>query len=125
MPMRGGCSSLPLDDIHPPPAEDMIDNIWEESDDDGETGHPNPRSFPTRKTGFQKSQWKLQKRIFQQQRYLEVIGNGDLGLFTKYEQCVVADEDVAWLREHDHIVNPHGAGSLANRKRTSSRLAAN
>jgi hypothetical protein len=32
---------------------------------------------------------------------------------------------VAWLREHDHIVNPPAAGSLANRKRTSSRPAAN
>jgi hypothetical protein len=124
-PMRGGRSYLPLDDILPPPAEDMIDDIGEESDDDGETRRPNPRSFPTTKTGFQKFERKLQKRIIRQQRYLEVIRNRALGLFADYEQSVVADEDVAWLREHDHIVNPPAAGSLANRKRTSSRPAAN
>jgi hypothetical protein len=39
--MCGGPSYLPLDDILPPPAEDMIDDIWEESDDDGETRRPN------------------------------------------------------------------------------------
>jgi hypothetical protein len=124
-PMRGGRSYLPLDDILPPPAEDMIDDIGEESVDDGETRRPNPRSFPTTKTGFQKFERKLQKRIIRQQRYLEVIRNRALGLFADYEQSVVADEDVAWLREHDHIVNPPAAGSLANRKRTSSRPAAN
>jgi hypothetical protein len=32
---------------------------------------------------------------------------------------------VAWLREHEHIVNPPAAGSLANRKRTGSCPAAN
>jgi hypothetical protein len=53
MPMGGGCSHLPLDDILPLPAEDMIDNIGEESDDDSETRCPNSRSFPTTKTGFQ------------------------------------------------------------------------
>jgi len=66
-PMRGGRSYLPLDDILPPPAEDMIDNIGEESDDDGEMRRPNPRSFPTTKTGFQKFERKLQKRIIRQQ----------------------------------------------------------
>ena len=54
MPMRGGRSYLPLDDFLPAPAEDMLDNIGEESDDDGETRRPNPRSFRTTKTGFQK-----------------------------------------------------------------------
>jgi len=124
-PMRGGRSYLPLDDILPPPADDMINDIGEESDDDGEMRRPNPRSFPTMKTGFQKFELKLQKRIIRQQRYLEVIRNCALGLFADYEQSVVDDEDVAWLREHDHIVNPPAAGSLANRKRTSSRPAAN
>jgi len=124
-PLNGGCSYLPLDDILPPPAEDMIDNIGEESDDDGEMRRPNPRSFPTTKTGFQKLQWKLQKRILRQQRYLGAIQNYALGLFADYEQSVVADEDVAWLREHDYIVNPPAAGSLANRKRTCSSPAAN
>jgi len=125
MPMRGGRSYLPLNDILPPPAEDMIDDIGEESDDDGETRCPNPRSFLTTKTGFQKFEWKLQKRIIRQQRYLEVIRKHALGLFADYEQSVDADEDVAWLHEHDHIVNPPAAGSLAYRKRTSSRPAAN
>jgi len=123
-PMRGGRSYLPLNNILPPPAEDMIDDIEEESDDDGETWCPNPRSSPTTKTGFQKFEWKFQKRIIRQQQYLEVIRNRAVGLFADYEQSVVADEDVAWLREHDHILNPPAAGSLANRKRTSSRPAA-
>jgi len=123
-PMHGGRSYLPLDDILPPPAEDMIDDIGEESDDDGETWRPNPRSFPTTKTGFQKFERKMHKRIIRQQRYLEVIRNHALGLFTDYEQSVVADEVVAWLREHNHIVNPPAAGSLANRKCTSSCPAA-
>ena len=63
MPMRGGHSYLPLDDIIPPPAYDMIDVIGEESDDDGETRRPNPRSLPTTKTGFEKFERKVQKRI--------------------------------------------------------------
>ena len=59
-PMRGGRTYLPLDDILPAPAEDMVDDIGEESDDDCETRRPNPRSFPTTKTGFQKFERKLQ-----------------------------------------------------------------
>jgi hypothetical protein len=77
------------------------------------------------KTGFQKFEQKIHRRIIRQQRYLEVIRNHALGLFADYKQSVVADEDVAWLPEHDHIVNPPAAGSLANRMRTSSRPAAN
>jgi hypothetical protein len=53
-PMRGGRSYLALDDTLPPPAEDMIDDIREELDVDGEMWRPDPRSFPTTKTGFQK-----------------------------------------------------------------------
>jgi len=67
MPMGGCHSYLPLDDILPPPAEDMIDNIGEESDDGGETRCPNPTNFPTMKTGFQKFERNLQKRIMRQQ----------------------------------------------------------
>jgi hypothetical protein len=73
MPMRGGLSYLPLDNIHPPPAEDMMDYIREESDDDGEMRRPNPRSFLTTKSGFHKFERNLQERIIRQQRYLEVI----------------------------------------------------
>jgi len=124
-PILGGRSYLSLDDILPPPAKNMIDDIREESDDDGERQRPNPRSFPTTKTGFQKFEKKLPKRIIRQQRYLEVIQNGALGLFADYEQSVVAHEDVAWVREHNHIVNPPAAGSLANRKHTSNCPAAN
>jgi len=72
-PMRGGRSYLPPDDILPPPAEDMIVDIREESDDDGETRRPNPRSFPMTKTGFENFERKLQTRIIRQQQYLEVI----------------------------------------------------
>ena len=124
-PMRGGHSYLPLDDILPPPAEDMIDDIGEESDDDGETCYQNPRSFPTTKTGFQMFEWKHQKVIIRQQQFLKAIRNCALGLFADYEQSVIAGDNMAWLHEHNHIVNPPAAGSLANRKRKSSRLAAN
>ena len=125
IPMRGGRSSHPLDDILPPPAEDMIHDIGEESDDHGKTGRPNPTSFPMTKTGFQKFQQQLQKRIIRQQRYLEVMRNRALGLLADYKQSIVPNEDVAWLPEHDHIVSPLTAGSLANRKHTSSCAAAN
>jgi len=124
-PMRGCRSNHPLDDILPAPAEDMINDIGEESDYDGETCHPDPRSFLMTKTCFPKFEWKLQKWIIRQQRYLEVIRNRALGLFADHEQRVVVDEDMAWLREHYHIVNPPAAGSLANRNGTTSRPAAN
>ena len=114
-PMCGGCSYHPLNDILPPPAENMIDDIGAESDDDGGTCRPNPKSFLMVKTGFQKFEGKLQTRTIRQQQYLEVIRNRALGLCADYEQRLVADEDVAWLREHDYIVNPPTAGSLANR----------
>jgi hypothetical protein len=103
----------------------MIDDIGEELHDDGSMWHPNPRSFPTTKTGFQQFEQKLQKSIIRQQRYLEVIRNSSHGLFPDCEQSIVSDEDVAWLREHDHIVNSPAAGSFTNRKPTSSRPAAN
>jgi hypothetical protein len=73
-PFPSGRSYLVLDDILPPSAEDVINNIREQSDDDDDDArHPNPRSFPTMKTGFRKSEWKLPKRIIRQQPYLEVI----------------------------------------------------
>jgi hypothetical protein len=37
----GGLIYLPLDDILPPPAEDMIDDIGDELDEDGEMPLPN------------------------------------------------------------------------------------
>jgi len=46
----------------------MIDNIWEESDHDAETGHLDPKSFPTTITGFQGMESKLQRGIIPQQR---------------------------------------------------------
>ena len=36
MPMYSGCSYVPVDDILPPVAENMINDIREESDDDAE-----------------------------------------------------------------------------------------
>ena len=62
-PMHVGRSYLPLDAIITSPAEDMINDIWEESDDDCETQCPNPGSFPRTKTGFQTFERKLEKRI--------------------------------------------------------------
>jgi hypothetical protein len=63
--------------------------------------------------------------INRQQRYLEVIRNRALGLLANFEQSVVAEENVAWLWEHDPIVNPAAAGCLAIGKRISGRPAAN
>jgi len=50
--MCGGHSYVLLDDIVPPPAEDMTDNIEEELNDDAEMWRPNPTSFPTMKLDF-------------------------------------------------------------------------
>ena len=61
--MRGGRSYHPQDDIFPPPAEDMINDIGEELEDDGEMRRPNPSSSLMTKTGLQKFELKLQKRI--------------------------------------------------------------
>jgi hypothetical protein len=57
--MHGGRSYLPVDDIFPPPAKNMIDDIGEESDDDGETRLTNQRSLLTAKTTFQKFESKI------------------------------------------------------------------
>jgi len=103
----------------------MIDDIGEKSDHDGKMQRPHPRSFPTRKTGFQQLEGKLQKRIIRQQRSLEVIRNHALGLFPNFEQSLVADVVVAWLHQYDHIVNPSTTASLADRKCTSSCANAN
>jgi len=67
-PMRGGRSYVPLDEILPPPAGDMVDDTGEESDD-AVTRSPNPKSFQMRTAWFQKFEWKLQKRTIRQQRY--------------------------------------------------------
>jgi len=66
-PMHRGRSYLPRDDILPPPAEDTMNDIGVESDDDGETHHPNPSSFPTTKTGFQTFEQNVQKMIIRWQ----------------------------------------------------------
>jgi len=55
-PLNGCRMYFPLDDIIPPPAEDIIDYISEESDDDGETRRQNRRSFPTSQQGLPKSE---------------------------------------------------------------------
>jgi hypothetical protein len=43
MPLGGGSSYDHSDDIFPPPAEDIIDYIGANSDDDGVTSLPHPR----------------------------------------------------------------------------------
>ena len=58
-PTRGGENNVPLESIPPPAAENMIDNIREESDNDSETRHPNPSTVQLTKTGFQKFEMKL------------------------------------------------------------------
>jgi hypothetical protein len=62
-PMRGCHSSCYLDDILPRPVKDMMDDLVEQSNDDGETWHPHSRSSPTTKTDFQKFELKFHKRI--------------------------------------------------------------
>jgi hypothetical protein len=52
-PLSGGRSNLPLIDIIPPPAVDIINSTENESDD-GETQSLNARSFPMTTTVFQK-----------------------------------------------------------------------
>jgi len=69
--------------------------------------------------------YMTQWRISSQQQSLEVILNCALGHFADYEQCIVAAEDMPWLSEHDHIINPSTAGAFANWKCNSSCLAAN
>jgi len=123
-PIRAGHHYHPLDDMLPPPAEDIMDNGTEVSDVDGEMWRTNPRSFPTMKTGFQTFQWKLQKRIIREQRYLEVIRNHALSLFADYEQSVVSDENVALLYVYDDIVISSTAGCLMNRNHQCSCPAA-
>jgi len=93
-PMHGGRCNLPLDDIHQPPAEDMIDHITVELDDYAEMQCPNPRISLTKITGFQQFDRKVERRNSWQHRYLEVIWNWAIGLFADYQQIVVADEDV-------------------------------
>jgi len=61
--MSGGHSYFPLDDLLPPPAEDMINDIREKSDVDAEMPCSNPRGFPTTKTGFQKFKRNLSWRM--------------------------------------------------------------
>ena len=125
MPMNGGRSYVPLNDILPPPDEDMMYDIGEELVDEGGTQHPNPRIFPTMEGGFQKFGWIGQKRMIRHQRSHEVVRKCALGLLAADEECLVADEDVAWLHRHDHIVNSPTAGSLANGNCTCSNPAAN
>ena len=50
--MRGGGSYLPLDNILPFPAGDMIDDILEESDHDAETRCSNLGTFPPTEKHF-------------------------------------------------------------------------
>jgi len=45
IPTHGRRSNHPVDDILTPAANDLIDEIRAESDDDAETRHPNPTSF--------------------------------------------------------------------------------
>jgi hypothetical protein len=59
--IRCGRSYLSLDAIIPPPAEDLIYDIGEKLDDDGETRHPSPSSVAITNSGFQMSERTLQR----------------------------------------------------------------
>jgi len=124
MPMLGGHSYRPQDDIVRPPAEDLINDIGEKSNNCAETWRPCPRSFLTLVTDVEMFERELQTRFILEQEWLGVGRDIALWLFADYEWRVVAVHNVAWLLEHDSIVNPRAAGSLANWKRSSSHLAA-
>jgi len=124
MPMCGGHSYLPVDEILTPPAKDIIEVMREESYDYAETQWPNRWLFLTMQTGSQKFERNIQRRICREQENLEVIQSRALGLFPYYKQSVVADENVVRLRQHDHIVNPPAAGSLTTGKRTGRHRGA-
>jgi len=79
--MRGGPSHNPLHNILPAAAEDMNNNIGDESDDDVEIWSPNPWSFPRTKPGFQTIESKLESTIPKQQQWGEVILIHALGVF--------------------------------------------
>jgi len=85
----------------------------------------NSKGYSADENMLPKFELTLQMRIIRQQRYLEVIGDHALGVFGDYEQSLVADNDVASLHEHAHIVNAPAPGSLGYRKCTRSHLAAN
>lgn len=78
--LHGGRSYNLLDDILPPPAKSIINDIGEVLDDDGQTRCPHPRNFQTTKTGFQKFKRKLQIRIIRHQQLLQVMPSRECGL---------------------------------------------
>jgi len=43
-PMCGSRTNLPPDDIRLPPAKDMMNDLREESDEDGKMQRPNPKA---------------------------------------------------------------------------------
>jgi len=113
-----------MDHMLPSQAEDLIDNIGDESFNNTETPRTNRRSIQNTKRVFQQVKPDLQKSTIRQQQFHEVIPNHTHGLIANYEQSAVANKNLASLRKHNHIANPPGAGALANRQRTSIRAAA-
>jgi hypothetical protein len=57
--MNGTSSYLALIDIPLPLAKDMIDDIGEETGDDGVMRRPHRRSFPKTKTDSEQFEWML------------------------------------------------------------------
>jgi len=106
MPKQGDRCYLPLGNNLPSAVEDMINNIKEESDDDAEIWHPNATSIPTTKLDFQMFDTKPEWMIIIQQHSHEVIRNYALGPCPNYVRRVVANNTVAWLLDHNHIVDP-------------------
>jgi len=113
-----------LHDILSPPAEHIVEDIGEKFDFDTKTWSSNPKILLTMSIGNRKFQHTLPTTNIWWQPYHEVIWNNAGGFFANYEKNVVPNEDVAWLRKHDHIVNPPAADSLTNRMHTSGCLVA-
>lgn len=120
MPLHGGCCYFPRDDILELPAENVIYNIWVELYDDALLQRTNPRHFPKFKTGFHQFERRFEWSIIKPHRDINVIPNCAPGIFVAYKRSFVANENVACVHEHDHIVNIPAAGSRANMQHSTS-----
>jgi hypothetical protein len=89
-------------------------DIGEESDDESARERPNPRNFPRTKIGFVATIRCIRKRIIRQTRYYTIIRNKAIARFPDIDESAfeVNENEVAWLLNHNWLVEPPTAGSL-------------
>jgi hypothetical protein len=116
MPVYDGHSYLALDGTLDLPAEDIINMMVEDLEDNAQRCHTNQRSILSTKLGLQMYERQLQWKHIRLQQYVEVIRHCAVALFTDNMQSSDDNVNLTWLHEHDNIVNPTAAGSFANRK---------